>query len=378
MGLLFGPRYATANAIGFTYQSPANFAVFSGCSLINTYQPTFSWTTTETFTSFTLLFSTSTDFSAKGVVVYKAIVRGTINSWTPPIGIWKKIMTASYNKGSIRDIYWKLVGTKPDKTTSGGDVRQFRIDLPQAVTINGPAPGETFTINPSPTFDFYTNCNVKFRLEFSPLPDFSDLRKIRGYIFSTRDPNVEKEISRTLTYGQWSAVVHLVGPIGYFRIRSWDGINREMVSETRLFNIKSSLIGKWYVETVERYTIIFPGYRDTWVEHGDVEVTIRQDATVEVYDPATGNSMTGEWTQQGNKFTIFLDYDTVESFYEYRISSEEGVATELTVTSFSLTGTENAQRGTVSGKMTLKVKVDLIGEPIHGTASLSITFTGTK
>jgi len=42
-----------------------------------------------------------------------------------------------------------------------------------------------------------------------------------------------------LSLGQWTTVKRLVGKeTGYFRIKVWDGINRETVSETRMFLVK--------------------------------------------------------------------------------------------------------------------------------------------
>lgn len=218
-------------------QSPANGAVFDSCSLITNYQPSFKWTATVAFTKYRILFSISpTDFTA---AIVSANVRSTQDGWIPPIGSWKKIMTASYNNGSIRDIYWKLIGTTSDKTTAESDVSNFQIGTPQAVTINAPDNGAVLSSATLPTFDFGANCNVKFKLEISSLSDFSDSTKIKGFNYSTKDPNAETALHKTLTASQWSSVKKLVGTgIGYFRIKAWDGLNRESVSEVRGFTVQ--------------------------------------------------------------------------------------------------------------------------------------------
>ena len=218
-------------------QSPANGTVFKTCSLITNHQPSFQWNTVETFTQYGVLFSTSpTDFSTP---IAKATVNGTQYSWTPSASIWKKIMTSSLNGGSIRDIYWKLIGTTSDKTTAESDVSDLRIGTPQAVTINAPDNGAVLSSGTLPTFDFGTNCNVKFKLEISSLSDFSDSTKIKGFSYSTKDPNSETALHKTLTASQWSSVKKLVGTgTGYFRIKAWDGLNRESVSGVRAFTLQ--------------------------------------------------------------------------------------------------------------------------------------------
>lgn len=42
-----------------------------------------------------------------------------------------------------------------------------------------------------------------------------------------------------LSFGQWTTVKKLVGTgTGYFRIKVWDGLNGETVSETRMLLVK--------------------------------------------------------------------------------------------------------------------------------------------
>jgi hypothetical protein len=117
-------------------QSPDNGEIFNSCSLVTGHQPTFSWTKNGTFTSFSILFSTSQkDFTAP---ITKSNIRVTKNSWSPSVNVWKKIMTSSYNNGNIRDIYWEVIGTKSDKTTVESEGRSLQIANPQTVTIQSP------------------------------------------------------------------------------------------------------------------------------------------------------------------------------------------------------------------------------------------------
>jgi hypothetical protein len=198
--------------------------------LINTSQPSFDWTATETFTKFKILFSMSpTDFKTFGVLITKANISGTKNNWTPSIQIWKKIMTSSYNKGTVQGVHWKITGTRSDNTITESEVRRFHIGAPRAVTIHSPFDGAA--LSSMTPFDFNANCNVKFRLEFSTLGNFSDSRKIKGFNFRTG-------MSRLNSF-QWVIVKNLLGTTGtgYFRIKAWDALNRQTTSEPRSFTL---------------------------------------------------------------------------------------------------------------------------------------------
>jgi hypothetical protein len=217
--------------------SPTDGQVFDSSTLITKYQPSFSWTESGAITTCTILYSTSsTDFSTP---IARGSVSGTIHNWAPPIFIWKKLMSASNNSGIIRDIYWKVIGTLPNRSTVESEVWRFRIDLPQVAAINSPADDAILPPDMLPTFAWQSNANVKFKLEISSLDDFSDPKKIKGFSYTTRDPNVETILIKALPSFQWTAVKKLVGTgTGYFRIKAWDGINRETISEVRTFTIQ--------------------------------------------------------------------------------------------------------------------------------------------
>lgn len=211
-------------------QLPFDGAIFNSCALVTGYQPTFTWTSTETFTNCTILFSTP-----GGAQVAKGSVRGPANTWIPSSAVWKKLMTSASQNG---EIYWKVVGTRPNRTTAESQSWSFSVGPPQAATINSPTNGSIFSATP-PTFDFNTNCNVKFKLEISAIANFTDPRKIKGFSYTTKDPNVDQKLIKTLSSSQWNAVKKMIGVgTGYFRIRAWDGIKRETTSEIRWFVIQ--------------------------------------------------------------------------------------------------------------------------------------------
>lgn len=160
-------------------------------------------------------------------------------NWIPSLSVWKKITTSSYNSGNIQNIYWKIAGEKPDKTIEESEVRDFRIGPLHPAAIDSPANGAQLPAGTPPAFSFSINCNTKLKLEFSTLTDFSDSKKIRTISYSTKDPNTGTSLDKTLSSSQWSSVKKLVGTgTGYFRIRAWDGLNRESVSEVRMFTIQ--------------------------------------------------------------------------------------------------------------------------------------------
>jgi hypothetical protein len=223
-------------------QSPSDAAVFNSCSLINNYQPTFSWNTTGVYAGYKILFSRSqTDFTTWGIEVAAGSAMGTSNSWKPSSWNWETIMRASNNRGTIRPIYWKVIGTKSDRTKVESEVRTFSIGTPQAqiVSINAPLNGAMLDPATPPVFDFDTNCNKRFRIEISSLSDFSVSTKIKTFDFTAPNPNLALSMQKTLSSFQWNGIKRLVGTgTGYFRIKAWDGLSRLTVSEVRTFSIQ--------------------------------------------------------------------------------------------------------------------------------------------
>ncbi|MGO8990567.1 MAG: choice-of-anchor Q domain-containing protein [bacterium] len=221
-------------------KAPADNSVFADLSLINNYQPTFQWIAVEPFKSFEILFSTSaTGFSTKGLLIAEGSASGTKSSWTPSIATWKKIMAA----GTITPIYWEVVGTGANNSTAESPVRQFSVSSASPPTILSPADGATLPVAQYPTFVFLTNYNIKFRLEISQTMSFTKPTPILAYTYTVTNPNVTPILEETLSSSQWTAVEKLIGTgagaglnyTGYFRIRAWDGINRESDSPTQSF-----------------------------------------------------------------------------------------------------------------------------------------------
>jgi hypothetical protein len=232
--------FSFSETSSITLQSPLDKAVFGSCFLINTHQSPFEWTSTETMHQYTILFSTSeTDPDSRGALIFKSTIQGQQNRWVPAMMQWKRLLGLSHNNGNSRDIYWKVIGIRSDQSTIESDLWSFRIGSPQRVTIISPSIDAVLPPHVLPTIEFNSNCNIKFRLEFSSVGDFSIPMKVKGFVFTIKDPNVEAVPKRTLNSWQWTMVKKLVGGgTGYLRIKAWDGINRETLSEDYSFTVE--------------------------------------------------------------------------------------------------------------------------------------------
>jgi hypothetical protein len=148
-------------------------------------------------------------------------------------------MTLSDNHGSVRDIHWKILGIKPERTVVESEARSFHIEAPLAPTIRAPLDGDVLSSNVPPTVSFSCNSNVRFQIQFSSSSDMGNPIRMRRIFPIGRDPNVVTDINRTLTLFQWAAVKKRVREgTGYIRIKAWDGINRCTLSAVNSFTIE--------------------------------------------------------------------------------------------------------------------------------------------
>jgi hypothetical protein len=217
-------------------QSPAEGTLFDSCSLVTAYQPSFTWDPNGLFYKYTLLFSlSSSDFAPP---LARAEILGSQNRWIPSRALWKKILKASWNNGSPVDVYWKVIGKGYDSTLTESTTKKFRIGDPLSSVVRFPEEGSILQSNTPPSFSFDSSCNLTFRLEFSPYNEFLNSRKITGFRFAAQDPNTTNLLSPILNHSQWTSVKRLLGLEGYFRVKAWDGLNRQTVSEVRAFAIK--------------------------------------------------------------------------------------------------------------------------------------------
>jgi len=364
----------TCNHSGAALLSPNDGEIFGPCSMIASYQPTFNWASTETFGSYNIRVSiSSTDFKTDKNLLLSAQVSGAKYQWKPDITSWLKIMKTSYNRGSVRDIYWKVIGKRLDGTKIESRVWRFRVEPAQPVTMIDPP--DALDSGIAPTFSFNANCNVKFMLEFSPLADFSDPQQAVGFLSSMKDPNADPVKDKTLSWDQWTVVKKRLGAQGYFRIRAWDTINRETLSEIGSIQIYYFLVGNWDISGTETVRVVLDGQSE--------------EGTFSVYDYFTFyldrrkfsmiNLKKGKWKELPNdKYTITFPYDYLASYFERQLEDQLGVNVNIRVTAFSMGGTEKRPEDTIKGKMSLKMSIDIPYYDASGTISDYITYTGYR
>jgi hypothetical protein len=332
--------------------------------------PAFAWNPLEPFISYEVQFSS--DQSFKSIPARIKAPKGAL-TLTPTVSVWKIILSISGKSGG--PVYWRVVGTRVDKTIpiATSEIGFIMIDSPHAAEINTPLDGATIPGATPPTFDFNSNCNIKFRLEFSPISNFSDPKKVIGFAYTIANPVTQAVVNWTLNCFQWNAVKKLVGTGGYFRMKAWDAINRETVSEVRSFSIQFSLIGTWDITGTLRVTVTIPGYgSETEVVDVYDEFTFNPDGTFKM----TG--MTGKWTQCG-KFTVYLSASDVERDFERTLRAELGTSVNVSKVRISFTGKENDMDDTISGTVTFTMNMSVSAYGITGaTVKAIVTFKGTR
>ena len=196
-----------------TLQSPSDNAPFGACSLYS--PPTFSCTAGETFKGYEIQFSSDNSFSLTPVKVKTTTSEATITSST-----WKRVL--SIPGGTV---YWRVVGTRANRTKFISESRSIIIEPPQAVgNLN-----ISFTSKGSlPELLWDNNCNTKFKVWFGSDEQFT---KKKTFAFNITNPNDnEGEFMKVLTFGQWMAIRKLVGDVSgstiYWYVESWDGLKR--------------------------------------------------------------------------------------------------------------------------------------------------------
>ncbi len=207
--------------------SPLDGQGFDACSYYNL--PTFQWDPSETFKSIEVQFSMQDDFS---IVPTKATGKQpselTINA-----SLWKKVLLIPGKTGG--KVYWKVVGTRTDKTQVESNI--FSLEVEGAKMVTNVAISSTSKTGPLPTLSWENNCNLKFKVWFGKDPDF---KKKSTLSFKTKNPaDNGGKFEATLTSNQWNSIRKLVGDISgstvYWSVEAWDGLNRSAKTDVMSF-----------------------------------------------------------------------------------------------------------------------------------------------
>jgi len=283
-------------------------------------------------------------------------------------------MKKSYNGGSVRDIYWKVIGKKSNGGKIESAVWRFQVGPTQAVTIIPPPNGTSLDSGIAPTFSFNTNCNIKFKLEFSPLADFSDPLQVLGFLSFRKDPNANPVKNQTLSWDQWTVVKKKLGAQGYFRIKAWDAINRQTVSDIMSLEIDYFLVGDWDVYGTETVTVVLDGQSGSATASFYDHFTFYLDRRFEMIGLTNG-----KWTELPNyKYAIKFPYYYLAVYFENGL--EDALNTHVTVgiTGFYMGGKEDRITDTIKGRITLNMSIDIPSYGMSGSASVYGTFTGSR
>ena len=198
----------TVSAIFLTLSSPSNGQNFGACSYYTPEgPPTFQWNTNGAFKSIEVQFSAQNDFSTNLV---KAKGKPGINQIQITSSLWKKILLLPGLTGGTG--YWRVVGTKADKTKVGeGGFFSFSVEGPKAIGNLQISHTHRLALTP-PTLSWENNCNLTFKVWFGNDSDFSKIgMKKKSFSFKVTNPNDNGGVfEKVLTPGQWLTIRKLV------------------------------------------------------------------------------------------------------------------------------------------------------------------------
>ena len=207
--------------------SPIESSLFDACSLY--IPPTFEWTAEEPFKSYEIQFSLNSDFGK----IWKKI-KSTSSSLFISSALWKGVLLLPGKSGGI--VYWRVVGTRADKTIAIS--QPFSILAGSPKPVQHPSPSTTSrTALPELTWD--NACNVKFKIWFGNDPNFTKKTTLN---FSVKNPLDNGGVFQaTLTSRQWETIRKLIGDKTggalYWYIECWDGLGRYYKTDTMNFSL---------------------------------------------------------------------------------------------------------------------------------------------
>ena len=208
---------------------PADGTNFTACSSFN--RPLFRWDPSEAFRPLKIQFS-SQDFTE-----VSKVVRGRYGVNELQIGArpWNALLRLPGSTGGT--VYWKVVGTRTDRTKVESRIFSFIIDGP--LPVGNPQIVDT-TKSTLPTISWENNCAKRFTVWFGDNPDFTLRTTRKRYVsFVDTDPTDNGgTFAVTLTPRQWSAVRNVVsntsGSTIYWYVNSRDHLRRR--SKTGVMN----------------------------------------------------------------------------------------------------------------------------------------------
>ena len=212
-------------------QSPSDNTLVPACSLYS--HPTFSWIIGESFKRYEIQFSINGNFSSIPVRIKTSVTKTTMTTNT-----WGKILSISGVSGGT--VYWRVVGTRADKTTFTSNAHSIIVGPPKEVGNPNFSPTSRSSL---PFLSWENNCSVKFNVWFANDPDFTKPGvKTKALAFNVKNPNDNGgTFTRQLTLGQWASIRKLIGDASgsaiYWYVESWDGLKRYTKTEVQSFTL---------------------------------------------------------------------------------------------------------------------------------------------
>jgi subtilisin family serine protease len=212
-------------------QLPSDNTSFDACSLYSL--PVFSWLAAESFKRYEIEFSVDENFSSIPIKVESTAAEITVKA-----DKWKRILLMHGGTGGT--VYWRIVGTRADKTTSLSDTHSITVQSPQGA---GKPNLSSASKSSLPSLSWQNNCNIKFKVRFSNAPDFTKHGiKKKTLLFNIKNPNDKGgTFARQLTPGQWNSIRKVVGNVTgstiYWYVESRDGLKRSTNTEVMNFDL---------------------------------------------------------------------------------------------------------------------------------------------
>lgn len=218
--------------------TPSNNTLFRTCSLYPPNPPqAFQWTPDpgELFTRYEIQFSPNNSFTS---IPVKVRVTTTTSTLTNPI--WQKVLAIPGLSGGT--VYWRIVGTRANKTIATSETGSIIVDPPKPVE-NPQISHSSKTTTPPPKLSWLNNCNTKFKVWFGNDPDFAKPGMKKTSIAAT-DSNPYDNSERFelfLTSGQWIKIRNVVGDVPgstiYWYVESWDVLKRYTKTDVLHFDL---------------------------------------------------------------------------------------------------------------------------------------------
>jgi len=223
---------ATFTAWKIILIAPDQGATYTACSYYTL--PLFKWDTTEVFKSLEIHFSSQNNFAT----LLKVRGKPELKELSMTSFVWKKVLLLPGPSGGT--VYWRVVGTKADRTVVMSNVRSFNIEEPKEVGSPKIAPT---SIAGLPTLSWTNNCNIKFKVWFGNDPDCTKPGiKKKALTFNISNPNDNGGVfTKQLTSGQWTSIHKLVGSVPgsviYWYVESWDVVKRYKKTSVMSFTL---------------------------------------------------------------------------------------------------------------------------------------------